>query len=1120
MNSRSAHGGARDSTGWSEIEGRDADGQIVRLLATRAPATAPAEGEVRWVTLREPALRRQEGDGLPLSLTFLLDGQPEPSDDSLARRVRQGTLSAEVTVAPTQEVIASLPGGHRAVFPRSGIFSLVRDVDDECLAETEVTAGQTTAALSATVDRADALRLLDAVHGRPSGLTITAEIVYRVSSEASFERVALQCDLAEVYEVLDRGTGEDRILYRADLENYLALMLEERVVEVGDVESATEGRDISVSRVVDPFLRATSLLLTPIEDNERSDELGGRYRLGDPPPSSFNTSFTASLTGGDPNTDSLSLRIPLEELLRTATAGAETDSWLHMVASDGSGGTERLRRRDMQRGASRARNTPNTVRLAQIGDRLSSISAALRPSAGLAAPSHAVLSAHRFDRLDVGLIAEHLSFVGQSSDPPRNLPVVEDPNAALWRDRTDGSRRWYAPEFQLQAEPTAALEDSAFAFSFEARGHGLEGQPGIEAEIRFTVGQEMSQSTKDALAEEGDVRADAVPLENLSVEVSIPFRDAESGDTRAEQVRASSIEQSGDEFTALVRLRDDWARMAYGALAYEGFQTEPAKLSIAYSFRAYLPVDATRKVEVAHGTKRVEIPLEGGAARAVNGTRDAEDDSDVALSFAEGELRLGRSRPGTRSRRPLPTVSAVRPEVVHPVSAVSIRPEVVSNLTIADSDRFRDYVVGRKVREARLETLFPCGPHGGHYVEIVDGSARPIGCRETFRLGQTAHRLLERISLPEAFAACRVYRSLQTPGTFVVVPARYVITRYEADEGERAFRPTLLLYSTIDVDDLDASRCMYSCTLQPDLAPSLRAKLVDHLRLHHHTTPVLEYFTALNGDLEVEWALPTGSDGHLETEIETVRSWDGFEVTLATDALGVPQINAILGSGGISGDATLKLSDGSSLWTTLRLDLRQVAGPWSTGPLATASDGSRVTFENRIESSVAVSEVLLVGGDRSLSGSVPVERTIEPGARIEVEVGETDDERIPAYSVQSTATSLTEIRSYIEDISISLVVLNRLDFDATGVSEIRVRARLQGRSDERTVELTGDSGLTHGLEFLLPLTEYIDDPVVELTLSYRREEAWTEVAPIEWHPTRDGVMVHVTAELLGLESEE
>jgi hypothetical protein len=81
--------------------------------------------------------------------------------------------------------------------------------------------------------------------------------------------------------------------------------------------------------------------------------------------------------------------------------------------------------------------------------------------------------------------------------------------------------------------------------------------------------------------------ATPVPAANLSVTLDVPFREPNDPETRTQSFIAALEPQADGTVRATLSFMDDWARLAYGALAYPGFQSEPARVHVAYAFRGY-----------------------------------------------------------------------------------------------------------------------------------------------------------------------------------------------------------------------------------------------------------------------------------------------------------------------------------------------------------------------------------------------------------------------------------------------------------------------------------------------------------------------------------------------------
>jgi len=170
--------------------------------------------------------------------------------------------------------------------------------------------------------------------------------------------------------------------------------------------------------------------------------------------------------------------------------------------------------------------------LAAVGGRITSLGMALHPGGiAHAAPAQA-LAAAQLGRIGAAVLDDAVV-----ATDVRSLPVVQDPAAALWPDRLDPRRRWYAPALEL-VRPTGAEDPSASPFLFRWKQVGVtagpEAAPGLEGAAVFTLRTTMPAAVREALRSAGDPPATPVPLSGLSVAVEVPFREQGTGATRTQ----------------------------------------------------------------------------------------------------------------------------------------------------------------------------------------------------------------------------------------------------------------------------------------------------------------------------------------------------------------------------------------------------------------------------------------------------------------------------------------------------------------------------------------------------------------------------------------------------------
>ena len=211
------------------------------------------------------------------------------------------------------------------------------------------------------------------------------------------------------------------------------------------------------------------------------------------------------------------------------------------------------------------------------------------------------------------------------------------------------------------------------------------------------------------------------------------------------------------------------------------------------------------------------------------------------------------------------------------------RPELVLAPEVVNEVRAETYATQTLIHEESPDALYPCASLGTFYRQVTPEGETAIGCQDTLRLGETVHRQYE--ELPDLSSSqCRVYRSLQQPGRFLVVPAAYRITRYGAAEpADRAYRPAIMIYALLG-EGAAESHYFFRATLEPDLPIFVREGLREHLILlaPFGHTPVLEFPTDPtlqdpDAPTMFRWALPDGISAP-----EVHQTWDGFQISLST----------------------------------------------------------------------------------------------------------------------------------------------------------------------------------------------------------------------------------------------
>ena len=1032
---------------------------------TDGPMASPELAPMK--TLATILLRRNASGDPALSATFVLPRAPSP-DERLGPLVERGALALEVELG-----YPGAPETDRPLLVDDLVVDLVRVPRDEggsreavIVASGHATGPFARLAINATVVDADAAALLEALVAGVSGYELRARAtVPAPPSDPTRVRVAL----GALWSSLDAVADETRHVHYADLRNYLPGWRERGVVQI---EAGDKGDEAVLAAV----LRGARFALSPVGDELEPAgvdhrHLGPAYRLAASSPG--DTSVVASEHYGPDGGVVLERSIGLSALVDPAIRH-DPSRFVHLVTTAGGQIEAVLPARRIRR--SRA---PNRVGLhVADGPAVTSLHVMLHPRpsrlelATTAVQYSVPAAAHTAVIADLEIVAP-----GTGHRPG---PLVDTVDAPLWRDRFDDKRAWYIPSFALvRPDPVAPVYDQApFRFDVEAvQGHGLSGQPGVEATISVTLEASRSPETIRAWEQVGKPRLQLVELSGLAVQLGIPFRD-ERGDAQMEWVSADDVEQvgslsdDGGRIVARFRLLDAWARLAYGALSTPDFQAQEALVTVAATLEGW------RRVRLAPGVL------------GANKRWSLSEYSEVADTGGEqGSWAAARTAVATVLQAihgsPVATAS-IRP-------AWQIRPDLVAQLAKVEHEWSR-FAISRSVT-----AFVSCEEFGAAYRERhSDAEWRAIGCRPALQLGQTVYRTYEPI-IVKAAANAKVYRSLQRPGRFLVLPSTYAVGRYDHNAGERAYRPTLLLHSTIDADEPTNIRCVLAASLQPDLPPFRREAILAELRRTAHPDPVLEYLPECGVAPEVAWAVPG------DTEIDSVATPTGFDVVCTTDPAGFLTLKSLLERSGLRGAATATLPGGVRLSTSLILDLAHVTGPVEAGPVeATPTRDGRLDLTNHSGQRVAVLALAAGGVEVATVGEV-----LAPGAVINVPHPGGDLTVRPVFEVDGGTEALEEVRAYIEDLQLGLMFMAASDPAESGLAGLEIITRLGDQPDPDPLVLTSDQRQAER-SYVLPLTRFLEDPVLEFTVTAVGTDGSRRSGPaIDWPVRKRGVLIPV-----------
>ena len=666
----------------------------------------------------------------------------------------------------------------------------------------------------------------------------------------------------------------------------------------------------------------------------------------------------------------------------------------------------------------------------------------------------------RLELHTIGHVALKDQLLSIHVDPQEVGPILG--SGALLDDR-GGASHWYLPEVTLQRPAMGAdAETSPFRFDLATSGHQPDGPPGLEATVVVTLAAGPSAATLEAWEQAGKPTMAPLPC-GVQVGLRIPFRDAQ-GRAQVETVMATSVVQAGpfgdrgSTLQATFSLANNWARMAYGALSTPNFQTTAPTLQVTLDHAGWQ----------SQGTV---LPDKFLALIATDKVVALRQRGDLSRPLAKAQItslaKAGVQLSPTLAKANLPT---------------RLRPGVWAWSWISRSSAIE------------VDVVMPCAEHGQLYRQAGDQGWVAIGCQPALNLGQSEYRTWQAETITSV-TGVRVFRSLTQPGRFLVVPERYGVGRHPANDPERSLRPTLLLTSTIDVEDPANILCVLAAALEP-VTNRAEFDLVA-AELKQRTGRDVTLLSPGQAGLvpEVVWAIPG------VRSLDSVPVDTGFTVVITTGIPGFLALKTLLTIGSVVGSARYRLPGGIEFASTLRLDLSNVVGP-AEGPVTLVRAGDEVTVTNPLARRVAVHRIV-AGGTVVASPELVLAPTVS--ATVTLPAGATNPISVD-HSVEPGAESLDEARSYIEDLQLGLTFI--ATGDLVGIAGLEIACAFLGHTHE-PFTLTA-AQRSREREFMLPLTAYATDPALTFTVTaVSTDGTRTSAAPLTWPVRSRGVLIPI-----------
>jgi hypothetical protein len=631
-------------------------------------------------------------------------------------------------------------------------------------------------------------------------------------------------------------------------------------------------------------------------------------------------------------------------------------------------------------------------------------------------------------------------------------PLIPDDadGTDIFADGRDPARQWYVPVVSVVAP--APDDDPAIApFRYTFVTHPDQS---ISATVVVTV--ETSPPPGAGTA------STPIPLGGLTAALSIPYRsDADGTTLHVTPAVQGAIQAAGSRFTITFQLPGDFvARAAYGSFSVPGFQDEPASIQLAFTvngceqmffgfaddataFRAVeveplnlppLPVETQPPVPEPDPTQPANtggtiatVVIQSPATETaitvdLSGdlTQPAGTDVTAVVAQPSGQLAVNKALVTPRD------LAAAAPVTLAPRNGVDQvdprQPELEP----------RSYIlVPRQIaRTATVDLSFPCSRLGGLYRRInADGTSEEVGCQDALALGKGLATAYEPVPDVDAQFDGRltVYRALQQPGVFMVVPAEYLIGRVGAPAG--GYQPAALWVQSFDATTAAAMPVTFQAELSPDLTGAdwlrLRAAL-DAISPNRISRPLLATDPAL-GLLLDSAAVSWGPDGITTTvvpdgtgglRITAAMPYDRAAIVLAT-MTGADALDGIVGSARFStGDSATQVA------TALRLTPHELAGPAPQGAVAAARDGSAATLTNRDDAAAKLRSLLVLDASGAVQ-VLPRGDVLPAGGTLTVDLGAVTAVAVAAdYDLEPDAAVFAQRNVYIEDMHALVVVLN------------------------------------------------------------------------------------------------
>lgn len=835
----------------------------------------------------------------------------------------------------------------------------------------------------------------------------------------------------------------------------------------------------------------------------------------------------------------------LDQLLGGALDGLDRRDYLSLVITHADGTTQPAPwlAANLKTGHSEtSRDAKPAMAMVAMSHQFVSVPQAMAPAAAHA-PAAALIpggvSAHGTridDHTQFWLLADaHFPVTPTDGDGDvagEHLPLIDQPAGGYWKDALDANIYWYSPTFELVLPtPRDDPASASFSFIYTATGATLGPgglKPGVSATLRVTVAAQMPAAASAALASLSNASRRQVPLGGLCAALELTYRQS-GAQTSSVQRFPGTIAQNDNTLVVSIALLDDWARLAYSALAYPGGDgSTAARLVIDYTFLAYQNVFVGSDVEIVAGGKVVEtavVPSRAELPAVIDRPYVVAKELTVvgpttSLSYHVEQPNAGVQRApimATVGMHAVAPVSSVIGSVhgVAPVSnaigsvhaATGIVPIVQPAPILAPQIPIRRRLMTRSIlRENAIDLAFPCAQYGTQYAQQgLNGQLASVGCQDAFRLGDTPTKAFAEVDALRD-PAYRVYRSLQQPGRFLVMPTTYRVGRYSALDADKAFRPMLMVYGVLDPNPAN-DRYFIAATLTADVSAYkmalLRRALRDQVPANVTPSVVLPTDPFVGATIAYAWAVPAGV-----ATPECLNAVDAITVTMSMSMTDAAILTTQIERNGVDGSVTFTLPDGTVFTAALSLS-GDVVGPADTGPIVGESSNGQWRLTNRTQQSVNVLDAAAVDANGNVAVSA-INAVLSAGASMPV-AAPAGTVTVLAEARLATATTIDEVDIFIENVTVTVTFINQVNFGNHQLTALSVRSKMKAADHVEETVLAEAAVAT--VTFTLPITNYLAQQVLQFMLVKTTPSATTETSWCDWDLSQ-GAVIGITADRL------